>query len=128
MILAVITAAHIAALGMLESGNDDAAVGKKGERTRFQMMPNVIAHYPDLAKDPTNAKLAEKYTLQEWSHRIFHFEAEFNRVPTVKEIALLWHCPARVLHPNAEERGYAERFSNLFDSACMSCGVTPVKP
>ena len=116
-------AAIMAALAMLESGNNPSAIGTRGERTAWQMMPHVIRQYPDLAKDPANEILGRKYAQEELLHRIWHFEAEHNRVPTIREVGLLWHCPAHVLHPSAAESDYAERFENLV-TACLSDAKT----
>ena len=111
--LAVITAVHIAALGMIESGNNDRARGTHGEVTRYQIGRAEMRQHPDLRKDPTNTTLTTKYTLEIWQHRVFHFAAEFNRVPTDLELYILWNAPAQILHPHAIVIERAQRFVNL---------------
>ena len=113
MISALVTAAMLSALGQIESGNNDHAVGKAGELTRYQISKAVLKEWPMLELHPECEPLARQVVIGELSHRIFHFEAQHNRQPTIRETALLWHCPAHVLHPNREEKDYAERFENL---------------
>ena len=114
-----------AALSMIESGNNDKAVGSSGEVSRFQILPSVwnyqtnLVHVFDmrtkqiLVQSPTNKLTALEVAMGIQSERQFNFYEKNKREPTDAEFYLLWHCPAHVLHPSRCETEIARRFANL---------------
>lgn len=117
----LITAAHLAALSMIESGNRDHAVGQAGEVTRYQIRPQewrkawADIGRPWLAKntaDESGARIVAWHLLQK---RANQFAREHRRAPDARELYLLWHRPARVLTPLPHEAERAGRFANLVE-------------
>ena len=104
------------ALGMLETGNNDYAIGKKAkEVSRYSIKPGVWYEFAGAlplssAVNPFTAVQIGEALMQP---RIAHFVKKHRRQPTDMEWVLLWHCPARVDHPTVDDRDYALRFSNL---------------
>lgn len=102
-------AKYLWALGQIESGNNDFAVGTHGERSRFQCMPDV---WRKATTQPlsaaTDAKVASVVTLAIIRARTGKDPAEL----TPEQFSKAWHCPgARRL--NREQRDYIKRFKNL---------------
>lgn len=101
------------ALSQIETGMNPDAVGRAGEVTEYQTTPCVLQEF----KIPLSATLtrsgAKNACKVIWGRRIDHFRATHHREPTDYEIGLLWHCPAAVGHPNAEQDDFAQRFANL---------------
>ena len=116
-IISIITAIHLAALSQIESGDNDKAIGKNGEVTRYQVAPKVwraeLAARTSPITDPANPKLALIVAFGIWDRRAETFRLEHRRKPTLQELYLLWHRPARVLNPKPRERERAQRFENL---------------
>src|SRR5580698_3754054 len=84
-----------AALSMIESGNDDQAVGSVGEVSRFQIRPNL---WP--GGNPLNAHLALGVAQNIMHDRISKFEHNHGgRTPTDFEFYVLWNAPQEVNHP-----------------------------
>jgi hypothetical protein len=121
------------ALSMLESGDNDFAVGPRGEVSRYQIMPSVWRtmtkqHCYIIFKDgsekafrdfsPTNSMDAVQAAMEIQAMREYHFEKNNGRfVPvTDSEFALLWHCPDRIYNPTKSDLDYAQRFCNLVNS------------
>jgi len=108
------------AIAMIESGNNDFAVGGAGEISRYQIKPWVWRHYsPSSAyrNVEVSKAVAERYlnTLEE------QFRKRVGRSPSDFDRYVLWNAgpsyyarirfsPARV-HPVIRER--AQRFANL---------------
>jgi hypothetical protein len=97
------------ALGMLETGNDDYAIGSKGEVSRYQIMPDI---WPKCL-DPHDPELARHMAQALMTARVRWFQKQFGIEPGPYNWALLWHCPHRIKHPTASDRDYANRFVNL---------------
>lgn len=116
--LSIITAIHMAALSQIESADNDKAIGKNGEVTRYQIAPKVwraeLAVRTSPVTDPANPKLALIVAFGIWDRRAAAFRLEHRRKPSLQELYLLWHRPARVLQPLKREQERAERFANLF--------------
>ena len=115
--LSIITAVHLCALSQLESGDNPKAVGKDGERTVYQVGRIAAKHefkmsLTTLCKLPKPQLDAKVKTV--WQERINHFVKNNHVQPTVKQIYMLWNCPADVLHPSRNESERAERFANLY--------------
>ena len=125
----IITAIHLMALGQVESGDNDHAIGLKGEVTRCQMLPSVwraTLREMDLLKvsmKPTRWADAKIVVSEIWCKRVLTFEQKEKRRPTNRELYLLWHCPARIDKPTKNDKDMAERFSNLVDKFSKKKGV-----
>lgn len=101
------------ALSMLESGDNDNAVGSHQEVSRFQILPAVWREYASPESNPTisaHAILVAESIMRARSER---FTTTHHREPTPFEFYLLWNCPANVLNPSAHESERARRFANL---------------
>jgi len=97
-----------AALSMIESGNNDRAIGPGGEISRFQIRPEL---WP--GGDPTNAQTALAVAQQIMLPRVAEFKLSHQRLPTDFEFYVLWNAPWQVDHPTATVTERARRYSNL---------------
>lgn len=96
------------ALSMLESGNDDQAIGTRGEISRYQIRPYL---WP--GGNPVNASVALKAAHKIMQPRVARFEETHNRPPTDFEFYVLWNAPQEVNHPCKAVAARARRFVNL---------------
>lgn len=104
-------AVWLAALAEVETGNDPAAVGRAGERTPYQISPRVWTAY---SRQPMrSATAAEGRRVATWilGDRVETFRRRHGREPSLVELYLLWHRPARVFRPTPVERARANRFA-----------------
>lgn len=108
---------RLAALSQIETGDNDRVVGRVGERSRWQVRPEILqAHRISLAqaRNPAVVKPLVKSLLADRSRQ---FAALYRRPPTNFEFYVLWNAPAQVLADghriSATVRERAERFSNL---------------
>jgi len=97
-----------AALSMIESGDDDQAIGPGGEISRFQIRPEL---WPGGNPQDTQAALAAAREIMQ--PRIEQFKRTHQRAPTDFEFYVLWNAPWQVDHPSAAVTERARRFSNL---------------
>ncbi len=97
-----------AALSMIESGDNDAAVGSLGEISRFQIRPWL---WP--GGNPHNPNLALNVARRIMRARLAQFEHTHNRAPSNFEFYVLWNAPQEVNHPCRAVAKRAERFANL---------------
>src|SRR5215469_5864868 len=97
-----------AALSMIESGDDDSAIGSLGEVSRFQIRPYL---WP--GGNPHNAGVALDVAQKIMQPRITKFEHTHNRAPSDFEFYVLWNAPQEVGHPCRAVAKRAERFVNL---------------
>lgn len=104
-----------AALSMIESGNDDQAVGTLGEVSRYQIRPYL---WP--GGDPLNAHLALGVAQKIMQSRVAKFQKAHDRVPTDFEFYVLWNAPQEVNHPRRAVAKRAERFANLVQSSKLN--------
>ena len=115
---------RFAALAMVESATkahpegDDMAIGRDGERSRWQMLESVWEGETTLpfAVAASNVFTAKNVAVAVQSKRVANFVARYHRQPTDCEWALLWQKPSRVLHPKPVESERAQRFANLVAS------------
>jgi len=112
------------ALGQIESGNNDNAVGSHGERGRYQMTQRVWREFnpPDCWKNfkyMTNSDFAFCSATGVMLYRGSQFYESHNRKPTVSEWAMLWRAPARVNHPTSDDLDYCQRFFNLVNKCAI---------
>ena len=100
-----------AALSMIESGNNDHAVGTVGEISRYQIRPEL---WPGgNPHDPQQALTAAQQTM---SPRLERFQRSHGRRPNDFEFYVLWNAPWQADHPSAVVRERAQRFVNLVQS------------
>ena len=97
-----------AALSMLESGDDDSAIGSLGEVSRFQIRPYL---WP--GGNPLNAGFALDVAQKIMQPRVAKFEHTHNRAPSDFEFYVLWNAPQEVDHPCRAVVKRAQRFANL---------------
>jgi hypothetical protein len=96
------------ALSMLETGNNDCAVGRCGEISRFQIRAQL---WP--GGNPQNARAALTVAQRIMRLRQAQFEQTHNRLPNDFEFYVLWNAPAEVDHPVPCVVERAQRFVNL---------------
>lgn len=104
--------ALFSALSQVESGDNDRAIGPKGERTRYQILPAVWKRFGGGANpvEPVSALRVAELVMRP---RVDSFIKTQGRPPSAQEWYLLWHCPARVMSPRKSDTQKAERFANL---------------
>jgi hypothetical protein len=101
------------ALSQVESGDNDHAVGRRGEVSRYQMLPEVWRRYAWAKADwrrPSDSLSVARLAMSE---RCLVFERRFGRRPTDIEFYVLWNAPAQILKPSRAVFKRAERFRNL---------------
>ena len=96
------------ALSMLESGNNDYAVGQRGEVSRFQILPTL---WP--GGDPQNRQEALAAAKEIMQVRLAKFEKNHKRPANDFEFYVLWNAPWQADHPSKAVAERAERYSNL---------------
>lgn len=108
------------ALSMIESGDDDRAVGSAGEVSRYQIMPNVWKSYTS-STAYRNQGVSTKIAQQHLEYLEGYFRKRTGRDPSDFDRYVMWNAgpvyyskiaftPRRV-HPLIRER--ANRFVNL---------------
>jgi hypothetical protein len=106
------------ALGQIESGENDLAIGAVGEVSRYQIRPELWRRYSSPGMVPIREADARVVVQRILLDRVRSFTARAHRPPTATEYYALWNAPAQVLGSSASmtrtvaER--AERFANLF--------------
>ena len=100
-------AGYFRALSMFETGDNDQARGREGERSRYQITRAVWQRSTALPfSDATNAVLALAVA------ESIMFDRTGGKAVSASEFARLWHCPHRQ-HLRRRERDYIARFCNL---------------
>ncbi len=109
--------ALLLALGMLESGNDDMAVGKAGERGRYQIKQEVWEGSTSLMpfRMAPSKTCSDQVAVQTLKARLAAFKASHRREPTIQQCYILWNAPSKVDRPSKKVRERAERFENLYN-------------
>jgi len=97
------------ALSMLETGNDDTAIGSNGEVSRFQIRPQL---WPG-GGDPQDVQFALSVAQEIMQDRVGAFQKAHNRPPTDFEFYVLWNAPVQADHPSKTVADRAQRFENL---------------
>jgi hypothetical protein len=97
-----------AALSMLESGDNDHAVGRSGELSRFQICPVL---WP--GGDPQNSHDSLAAAQQIMEPRLEEFERSHKRAATDAEFYILWNAPWQINSPTRAVAERARRFANL---------------
>ena len=93
---------------MIESGDDDHAIGSLGEVSRFQIRPNL---WP--GGNPCNANDALSVAQRIMQARLDKFVQTHKRAPSDFEFYVLWNAPQEINHPPKAVAHRAERFANL---------------
>ena len=111
---------RLAALSMLESGNDDRAIGPAGEISRYQISPALWKAYTD-SPDFRNPAISSTVAQQHWNRLYTRFLVKAGRMPDDFDMYVLWNTRAgyyqklgfnpRRIHPAV--RDHAQRFVNL---------------
>jgi hypothetical protein len=96
------------ALSMIESGDDDRAVGPRGEVSRFQIRPEL---WP--GGNSQNEQDALAAAQEVMKPRLEAFEKSHGRPATDFEFYVLWNAPWQLDHPSKAVTERARRFSNL---------------
>jgi hypothetical protein len=120
----ILNTARQYALGMIETGNNDSAVGGLGEVSRYQIMPSVWKHYSS-SRSYRNLDVATEVARQHWTSLYAYFKKKNEREPTNFDMYVMWntrhgHYAARGfsperLHPVIRDR--AQRFTNLVEDS-----------
>ena len=97
-----------AALSMIESGDNDRAVGSRGEISRFQIRPEL---WP--GGNSHNERDALAAAREVMKPRLEAFETTHGRPATDFEFYVLWNAPWDVNHPSKIVTERARRFVNL---------------
>jgi len=107
---------RLSALSMLETGNDDRAVGSAGEISRFQVKKAEWRSVTNSA-NYCDSETARKVMLQLMDKRIHAFQEHFGRQPNDFEFYALWNAPSQALSGRISRKVAArcERFANLCD-------------
>jgi hypothetical protein len=96
------------ALSMIESGDDDRAVGPGGEISRFQIRQEL---WP--GGDPENVQVASAAAQEIMRPRLAGFQESHKRAATDFEFYVLWNAPWQADHPSKAVTERARRFANL---------------
>ena len=102
---------RMAALSMLETGNNDRTIGRRGEVSRFQILPSVWHRYG--LGDPRNPSTAALAVQRIMAERQAAFERGHHRSATNFDFYVLWNAPAQAGHPGPVVTERAQRFANL---------------
>ena len=102
------------ALAQYESGNNDFAVGKAKEVSRYQIKPREwrsMTSWPlAYATNPACSLAVARKLLD---GRVAHFEKRYGRSPSDKEFYALWNCPARPIRRSQVVEARCSRFAKL---------------
>ena len=101
------------ALSLIESGDNDRAIGPHGEVSRYQMQPELWKRYAPTNADwskPEDSLSVARSVMQE---RCAVFERATNRPPSDFEFYVLWNAPAQIHKPSKAVTRRAERFCNV---------------
>jgi hypothetical protein len=102
---------RMAALSMLETGDNDGAVGRVGEISRFQIRPELWRCYG--AGDPRDPAQARAAVERIMAGRLAGFTARFHRAATPFDFYVLWNAPAQIGRPSCAVAARARHFVNL---------------
>jgi hypothetical protein len=117
---------RLAALSMIETGNNDRMVGRAGEISRYQILKREWRSVTNSTRytDPATAKAV---TLTLLDRRVQAFQTAYNRPPTNFEFYALWNAPAQVLEGRVS-RTVAERCRRYANLCAWEGRPTPVPP
>jgi len=117
------------ALGMIESGNDDHAVGSAGEISRYQIKKNIWRMYSSSSRfwDMNEAwSIAEKVL----ATRIDEYQRLTGHPPSPFDVYVLWNAPGQFQSVGFEQkrisRVVAERATRFGNLVCRPDATTTV--
>jgi len=105
---------RFAALSMLETGDNDQAVGSAGEISRYQVLKAEWRSVTNSA-NYCDCETARAVMVKIMNKRVSAFEAQFGRSPTDFEFYALWNAPSQAMDGRITPRVAArcQRFANL---------------
>jgi hypothetical protein len=105
---------RLSALSMLETGNDDRAVGSAGEISRFQVKKAEWRTVTNSA-NYSDSETATRVMIKLMDKRIQAFRDHFGRQPNDFEFYALWNAPSQALNGKISRTvaGRCQRFANL---------------
>ena len=111
------------ALSMVESGNNDYAVGRAGEISRYQVLKKEW-HSVTNSRAYSHPQTAATVARILLTRRIEQFEQKLHRPPSSFEAYVLWNAPAQALNGRATRTvaARARRFANLCDPQWLASG------
>jgi hypothetical protein len=116
---------RLAALSMIETGNNDRMVGRAGEISRYQILKREWRSVTSSTRY-TDPEVAKAVTLRLIDRRVKAFEEVYNRPPTHFEFYGLWNAPSQVLKGRVS-RTVSER-CRRYANLCEWTGTpTPVR-
>ncbi len=103
-----------AALSMLETGDNDRAVGSAGEISRYQVRKTEWRSVTN-SSNYCDSETAKKVMLQIMDKRTHAFAGHFGRQPSDYEYYALWNAPSQAMEGKLSKTVAArcERFANL---------------
>lgn len=119
---------RMSALSMIESGDDDYAIGKAGEISRFQVMIPIWQSVTNSA-NYNDSETARVVVARIMHDRVHTFEQAFGRSPSNFEFYALWNAPAEALsgHISSKVAERCRRFANLCEREQL-VAASPAKP
>ncbi|HEX3856535.1 MAG TPA: hypothetical protein VHY30_04475 [Verrucomicrobiae bacterium] len=99
---------RFAALSQVESGDNDRAIGRAGEISRYQIRRDLW-----IGGNPRDAHMALVNAQSIMAVRVAGFAQRTHRAPTDLEFYVLWNAPAQINRPHAVVAARAQRFANL---------------
>ena len=105
---------RFAALSMLETGDDDQAVGSAGEISRYQVRKIEWQSVTNSA-NYCDSETARAVMVKIMNKRVDAFKSHFGRAPTDFEFYALWNAPSQAMESriSAKVAARCERFANL---------------
>lgn len=94
LICAAVTFAHaseLVALRQIESGDNPRAVGARGERTAYQIMPSTWKQYADKGMRYTTQSHADEVASRILTHQRAQFLGTARRQPARAEVYAMWN-------------------------------------
>ena len=105
---------RLAALSMIETGDDDRMVGRAGEISRYQILKREWRSVTNSTRywDPAIARAVTEKLID---RRLEQFRDTYHRSPTNFEFYALWNAPAQVLQGRVSKvvAERCQRYSNL---------------
>lgn len=106
------------ALSQIESGDNDRAIGRDGEITRYQISPRVRQEWHLTGEDLKTPALARAAAERIMRQRVACYVKLYGEQPGDFAWYLLWNCPrgfltGKACRWNAMECDRAQRFANL---------------
>lgn len=105
---------RLTALSMLETGGNDHMIGRRGEVSRYQLLPREWQRFGGGSlRTAVNPAHARQVALSRITYYVHRFEATHHRDPNAFEFYVLWNAPAQSGHASPVVTERAQRFANL---------------